>query len=390
MSQVNVQDLIQLLESFPRPQSRSDRNQLRDAMHKFSTKIQDEDVLQHEILSAPLRLVIPRVASDLQVFEILMKNKVPMSIDDLAKQTNSSRELLARILRYLASQDFIGCTPAQTWHASALTPFFANHGYAAGLRFGTECVLPSAKGLPTLLADNSFKDMSSMTTTAFQIGNSTSETMYEWLASHPEVKVDFQTWMTESQRHQGPIFSILPLDEFINEPSDVETPMFVDVGGGDGQVCAEIRRKYPHWKGKVINQDLQATLMKIGSFPDTVDHQDYDFFQEQPVKAAKIYYMRNILHNWPEDKCIEILVRIRQAMDTESVAIIDGSSISDTNPSWYESYVDVVMGMFFGARLKTLDEYKAMAARAGLEWERSLRYGNGSSQHIMVLTKMSE
>ncbi|KAI0400190.1 hypothetical protein F4802DRAFT_586291 [Xylaria palmicola] len=142
------------------------------------------------------------------------------------------------------------------WEASELTPFLASQGFAAGLRFGTDCIMPSAVGLPALLADNAFQDMSQLTKTAFQVGNAPSESMYEWFVGHPNARADFQTWMAESQKQQGPISTILSLDEFIQSLSHASTPMFVDVGGGNGHVCAQIRLKYPHWNGRIINQDL--------------------------------------------------------------------------------------------------------------------------------------
>ena len=67
-----------------------------------------------------------------------------------------------------------------------------------------------------------------------------------------------------------------------NRASD--TAVFVDVGGGNGQTCVEFRQKYPNPAGRAINQDLQASAMGILS--DGVEHQDYDFFTEQPVVDA--------------------------------------------------------------------------------------------------------
>ncbi|KAI0867334.1 S-adenosyl-L-methionine-dependent methyltransferase [Hypoxylon argillaceum] len=387
MSQVIAQDLIRLLGSFPRPESPSERIQLLEALEGFTTKIKDENVLHHEIMSAPLKLVVPRIASDLRIFEILTKSKLSLSTTDLVAETKASKQLLARILRYLATQKFINSPGAEIWEASVLTPFLSNQAFAAGLRFGTACVMPSAMAMPALLAENQFKDMSNLEKTAFQIGNSTSESMYEWLISHPKVQVDFQTWMAESQRHHEPIYSIFPLDQFIRSPSNTSTPLFVDVGGGNGQVCAQIRQKYPHWKGRVINQDLEATVIKIDACDGMIEHCNHDFFNEQPIKAANIYHLRNILHNWSDEECIKILSQVCGAMDSDSVVLIDGSALPDSNASLYDSYVDVVMGLFFGSRLRTLDEYRTIATEAGLSWTRFLKYEEDSIQYVMVLVK---
>ncbi|KAI8954412.1 S-adenosyl-L-methionine-dependent methyltransferase [Xylaria longipes] len=210
--------------------------------------------------------------------------------------------------------------------------------------------------------------------------------MYEWLISHPKVQVDFQTWMAESQRHQEPIYNILTLDEFARNPSYMIMPLFVDVGGGNGHVCAQIRQKYSHWKGRIINQDLQATVIK----QDMIEHYYHDFFKEQPIRAAKIYHLRNILHNWSDEECIEILNQIRRVMDDESVVIIDSSTIPDSNASWYDHYVGVVLGLFLSARVRTLDEYRTMVEKAGLKLIRSLGYGEDSRQYVMVLTKVQK
>ncbi|KAI1346011.1 S-adenosyl-L-methionine-dependent methyltransferase [Xylaria sp. FL0043] len=387
MSQVTAQELIQLLTVFPRPERRNERSQLREAINGFITRIKDEDILQHEILSSPLKLAISRVASDLHIFEILAKAKSPVSTDELAEETRASKKLLARILPYLASQDFISSPTTTTWGASILTSPLANPAFAAGLRFGTSCVMPSTMALPPLLADNVFKDMSELENTAFQVGKSTLKRMYEWLGTHPEIHGDFQTWMAESQRRYAPVYDILPLEEFVTSPSNHEVPLFVDVGGGNGHVCAQIRQKYPHWKGRIINQDLQATAIKIDLCQDTIEHYDHDFFNEQPVKAANIYHLRNILHNWSDEECIKILRQVSKAMDSASVAIIEVSAISEENVSWYASYVDIVMGMFFGSRLRTLHEYMAIVEQAGLIWTRSLSYGEGSTQHVIVSVK---
>ncbi|KAI1299554.1 S-adenosyl-L-methionine-dependent methyltransferase [Xylaria venustula] len=383
MCQITLQDLIQLLTSFTRPENRNERSQLRKALHIFGTKIKDEDVLQHQILSA---LVIPRVASDLHIFELLIKNELPVSTTDLAAQSKASEQLLARTLRYLASQKYISSPSADMWEASELTPFLANRAFAAGLRFGTACIMPSAGALPALLAHNVFQDMSKLEKTAFQIGNSTSESMYEWLVSHPDVQADFQTWMAESQKQHGPVSTILPLDEFIQGPTQTSTALFVDVGGGNGHVCAQIRLEYPHWKGRIINQDLQARLIRIDTSQDTIEHYDHDFFEEQPVKAAKIYHLRNILHNWSDEKCIEVLSQTCRAMDSQSVMIIDSSAMPDADASWHDCYVDIVMGMFFGSRGRTLNEYRNIVEMAGLVWVKSQKYKN-SSQYVMVLKR---
>lgn len=67
--------------------------------------------------------------------------------------------------------------------------------------------------------------------------------------------------------------------------TEPETPVFVDVGGGSGHQCAELRSALPNVKGRVILQDTPAVLAHAISGPD-VERMEYDYFTEQPVKGA--------------------------------------------------------------------------------------------------------
>ena len=118
----------------------------------------------------------------------------------------------------------------------------------------------------------------------------------------------------------------------------------------------------------MINQDLQASVVGIPS--DVVEHQDYDFFTEQPIANAKVYHFRKILHNWSDDECVNLLRQTRKAMSEASIILIDEVAIKESQLDWHSCYVDLVMGMFFGARERTLDELERIFKRAGLLYDR--------------------
>ena len=52
--------------------------------------------------------------------------------------------------------------------------------------------------------------------------------------------------------------------------------------------------------------------------------------------GARAYYMRNIFHNWPDEKRKLILAKIKPAMTAESVIIIDEMMIPTRNASWQQ------------------------------------------------------
>ena len=82
----------------------------------------------------------------------------------------------------------------------------------------------------------------------------------------------------------------------------------VDVGGSHGEVCVELARKYPSLK--FIVQDREELINESSSpkdLGDRVRFTVYDFFTDQTVKGADVYFFRWILHNWSDKYCIRIL-----------------------------------------------------------------------------------
>jgi len=48
----------------------------------------------------------------------------------------------------------------------------------------------------------------------------------------------------------------------------------------------------------------------------------HDFFEPQPVKSAAIYYMRVVIHDWPDAESLKILKNIRTAASPSSRLIL--------------------------------------------------------------------
>lgn len=48
----------------------------------------------------------------------------------------------------------------------------------------------------------------------------------------------------------------------------------------------------------------------------------HDFFTPQPVKNAAVFLLRNILHDWSDKYCVQILRRLREAATPDTRLII--------------------------------------------------------------------
>lgn len=99
--------------------------------------------------------------------------------------------------------------------------------------------------------------------------------------------------------HSGPGCSVRHVLKHF-EWGDAAKGLFVDVGGGTGGVAIEIARYFPSIK--CIVQDLPEVMegvevpedLRVG---EQLRFMPHDFFQEQPMKCADIYYLRWILHD---------------------------------------------------------------------------------------------
>ncbi|KAI8300769.1 O-methyltransferase mpaG [Colletotrichum sp. SAR11_240] len=90
--------------------------------------------------------------------------------------------------------------------------------------------------------------------------------------------------------------------------------LLVDVGGSFGHDIDEFRKKYPKAPGRLVLQDLPSVINQIDKLDNTIERMGHDFFDEQPIKGARAYYMHSVLHDWPDIKCEEILARTTAAM----------------------------------------------------------------------------
>jgi len=92
--------------------------------------------------------------------------------------------------------------------------------------------------------------------------------------------------------------------------SDFRNGVVVDVGGSYGSVSIALAQKFPSLR--CIVQD-QSEIVRIGREklpPDMIDHVtflEHDFFAEQPIKDADVYFLRWILHDWADKYAIKVL-----------------------------------------------------------------------------------
>jgi len=101
-----------------------------------------------------------------------------------------------------------------------------------------------------------------------------------------------------------------------------EGDTIIDVGGGIGHIGVWISELVKPGV-KIIIQDRPSVIEQGKAIHGhIVDLQPHNFFEPQPIKGATVYYLRLILHDWPDSICKTILGHIVEAMSGESKLLI--------------------------------------------------------------------
>lgn len=252
--------------------------------------------------------------------------------------------------------------------ASEITLTLAQPGYRGGVYHFFDNCGPVFQALPSFLAETKYQDITNAANTAFQKAFPTDLPAFMWLPTQPERFGPLQQVMTVQGAVGTPWFWVFP---FGAEVCDFEgRTVLVDVGGGFGHQSAALLEAFPRLHGKITLQDLPQTLEQLPPgvvVPDGIEKMPHDFFTEQPVKGARFYYLRQILHDWPDDKCIEILKHLVAASGPESQILIDEMVLPDSGVPWEAATLDLTMMASLGSRERTLSEWRALLDQAGLK-----------------------
>lgn len=146
----------------------------------------------------------------------------------------------------------------------------------------------------------------------------------------------------------------------------------VDVGGSQGKTMKTIREGCPSLKGRMVVQDQAGTIDNIpaGYLPAQLDIQPqvHDFWTAQPVRDATVYYLRRVLHDWPDDMCQRILKHIVDAMAPDSKILVAEILIPTRVQSMdtYTYVLDLTM-MLFAGKERTEADWRTLFDSVGLE-----------------------
>jgi demethylsterigmatocystin 6-O-methyltransferase len=312
-----------------------------------------------------------RIAIDLKLFEIISQSK-STSLDEIMQKVDADPMIVQRILRAVSSMGFIQHTAVTTWEPSPLTHLLNVPGIRDWLIAHHDERIVALGKFPAWLKKRGYKTTGSIDDNLLTELCGTD--IWTWLDQNPEKSAIFDSAMSIQESFPKEMRPPYPFSEDIGElrtASDAVT--LVDIGGGFGQAIKAIRAEYPHVKGRFILQDLPKTIGKVDASQaekDGFEIMKHDFFTPQPVKGAKYYLLRRVLHDWNDEPSIKILQATHAAMKETpeySRLLIHESVIKDVGAPFPEPMIDLIMRHTCDGMERTEAQWHELLGKSGFK-----------------------
>ncbi|KAJ5107146.1 O-methyltransferase [Penicillium angulare] len=306
-----------------------------------------------------------RVAIGMGVFDAFASaGGAELTIDQLDEKTKGDKDLLVRVMRLLSSHRFFTETEQHKYQPQPLALGFATGAPPSEVIKNFHMILQATARTHEFLEARDYRSPDDAYDTPFQLAYGTKLHHFEWLAQNPEEQHAFNTVMETGNRavEGEQWYDFYPFEERLGK--DADRVLLVDIGGGKGHDIARFKEK-KNPAGRLIVQDLPEVISNIQPpLAQGIEALSYSMFDVQPVRGAKAYYMRTVLHDWPDKQALQALQRIRDAMAEDSVLLINENTLPETGVPKFNTSVDLIMMSTFSSLERTDKQWLSLLERA--------------------------
>ncbi|KAI1346685.1 S-adenosyl-L-methionine-dependent methyltransferase [Xylaria sp. FL0043] len=245
-----------------------------------------------------------------------------ISLHDLSAKTGLSEDKLSRIVRY-AITNFIlrEPEPGAIAHTALSAALARDPKFATYLRLCLVDLAPVNAALPAALRKWPTSDF--VTECAVNAAFDTPEPFFAWLSRDATRQARFDQGMAGfagTGRSSDVEIAAFPWGTAL--PTEA---VVVDVGGGKGHFSKALARAFPKFKVTVQDRKevVEAAVLRedddgnsggtTGSI-DGVRFQAHSFFEPQPLHGADVYFLRQVIHDWPDREAAGILRALTPAL----------------------------------------------------------------------------
>jgi hypothetical protein len=298
-------------------------------------------------------------ACELNLADHLLAGK--KAIAELARITGTNEEYLYRLLRALAGEGVFRELPGQVFENNRLSQW-----------------LTEKQGSVKYLILHQFNPVSSEMLVRLSESVTKGEdvavkvlgtTGYKHQAANPEKNEIYQRSMEETSA----LISLALLSAY--DFSGVRT--LADAGGGKGVLLASILRAYPGMKGILFDlphvvalaDEAVGRLAKDGRLKIIGG----DLFEAVP-EGADTYLMKNILHTFDDEKCIQVLKNVGKSIVADGKLLILEAVVRPDNAPALGKLLDLLMMTGTeGGKERTREEFAGLLDHSGFKVRRVIR-----------------
>ncbi|KZT74216.1 S-adenosyl-L-methionine-dependent methyltransferase [Daedalea quercina L-15889] len=321
-----------------------------------------------------------------------------VSATDLSQRTGINEQKLVRVMRLLCCAGIYEEVETLHFANTDLSRVMVDNAGAVAIQrlMGLKLYVDAVGHMPVALLDPKWTNATAPNEAALQKLEGTNKTLWDYIERGDEadpVVREIREVFPISMVGQGQMGSPALVADF--PWGSLGSATVVDVGGGVGSMCLDLAKAFPDLR--FVVEDLSITIEKAksvwsaegaNSVAARVQLLTHDFFTEQPIKGAAVYFLRCVLHDWHDDECVTILRALRDAMSTDSrILVADmvihpplGSPYLTTAPAplppnygrahAFTGMRDMLMLSLGNAMERTPEQLAMIANRAGLRLEK--------------------
>ncbi|PYI25505.1 O-methyltransferase [Aspergillus indologenus CBS 114.80] len=302
------------------------------------------------------------------VFDAIPLGGQSMSATNIAARTGVSKEVIVRMMRAVTPFGPFRESGEEEYAHTPNSEIYLAPQMRAVLSFMVDEYCPAMLRTHEFLRQHQWQDRISLRSNPYTlVHRCEGQTMFEHISQSPERLTRLNNAMVAEDSLLAEI-GLYPFAERLSPLAQADQPTIVDVGGGRGHILRQIKENTPSLAGRFILQDRASVITDNG--PALTRHgiepMAHDFFTPQPVKGALVYYIRRVLHDWPDAEVREILTHLAAAMDREkSRILITETILPEVGATMAHAYMDHTM-MTFGGTERTVKDFARLFEAAGL------------------------
>ncbi len=278
----------------------------------------------------------------------------PMTAEELAQRTGTNADAMHRMLRAAATAGIFALEKDGTFSNNRMSRALKSNQISRAKEFAEYFASRS-----NCMAYLDFDYILKTGKDGFEKANSLD--LWQWFDEHPYERETFAQMMMAVTISETPMVAKLYPFEKVKK--------LCDVGGGRGALLSEIVIRYPHIQGVLFDCEgviaSSKSLLKQRGVADRVETVVGNFF-EAVVPGCDTYLLKNVLHDWDDNRCINVLKNCRKVMQAGNRVLLVEIIVEKNDRTNFGAFRDMhVLTVCTGGRERSRDDYRRLLEASG-------------------------